>query len=206
MNNYHYTYVIKNITNGMKYIGSRSCKCNPSEDKYMGSSTDVAFKKEMKKHPEHFEKTIILIYDTREEAFKDEIYLHERFDVGKNLLYYNRCKATSTGFSTEGCPKTDECKQKQSKTTRQRWANLSEEEKIIKKAAHKTEEYRKTMSEIKHLYYENLSEEEKNKYIEGGKKGNEKRWANHVPRNKMTEKRRAYMKKYKQKRRQQRQQ
>jgi hypothetical protein len=36
---YHYTYVIMNLINRMRYIGVRSCSCLPEEDNsYMGSS------------------------------------------------------------------------------------------------------------------------------------------------------------------------
>lgn len=39
---YHYTYLILNITNDMKYIGARSCDCLPKLDtKYMSSSKYV---------------------------------------------------------------------------------------------------------------------------------------------------------------------
>ena len=34
----HYTYEITNKKSGIRYIGVRSCNCNPSDDSYMGTS------------------------------------------------------------------------------------------------------------------------------------------------------------------------
>jgi hypothetical protein len=54
---------------------SRGCKCLPEEDaKYLGSSKDKTFKPKYK---------IILKddYATREEAYADEIVLHEYYEV-----------------------------------------------------------------------------------------------------------------------------
>jgi len=91
MSKYHYTYSIKNIKNGMQYIGSRSCNCHPLEDtKYMGSSTNQEFIKALKTNPEHFIKTIIMMFDDGKEARKAERDLQIKFDVAKNPSYYNK--------------------------------------------------------------------------------------------------------------------
>jgi hypothetical protein len=81
---------------GRGYIGSRSCDCLPEEDTdYFGSFTDLSFNPTQK---------IILCddYDTREQANKDEVTLHEFFDVAKNPYFANRAKQTSEKFDTTG--------------------------------------------------------------------------------------------------------
>lgn len=92
---HHYTYKIM-YSNSKYYIGCRSCECLPEEDtQYVGSSkytpNDLVESKE-----------ILGVFDTREEAIKHEIKLHEEFDVGKNESYYNKSKQTSTKFDTSG--------------------------------------------------------------------------------------------------------
>ena len=70
-NKNHYVYEITNLINDKKYIGKRSCKCPIEKDKYMGSGTSLkrAFKKYGK---ENFNKRIIAICDTVEDAYKLE--------------------------------------------------------------------------------------------------------------------------------------
>jgi hypothetical protein len=77
---------------GRGYFGSRGCKCLPEEDiKYFGTFRDKTFR------PTH---KIILKddYATREEAYADEIILHDYYDVANNPHFANRAKATSTSF------------------------------------------------------------------------------------------------------------
>jgi len=88
---YYYTYYSYEEW-GKGYIGSRGCKCLPEEDiKYFGSFKDKAFKPTQK---------IILKsdYATREEAYADEIILHDYYDVANNPHFANRANATSTKF------------------------------------------------------------------------------------------------------------
>jgi hypothetical protein len=92
---YYYTYYSYEEY-GRGYFGSRGCKCLPKEDvKYFGSSRDRTFRPTQK---------IILKDDylTREEAYADEIILHDYYDVANNPHFANRAKATSTGFYTSG--------------------------------------------------------------------------------------------------------
>lgn len=100
---YNYTYLITNIENGRKYIGVHSC--NRAEEavgiKYFSTSTDKDFIKEQKKHPERFEYEILQMFNTREEAEKDEEKRHKEIDVAKNEEYYNLCNAPM-GFSGYG--------------------------------------------------------------------------------------------------------
>jgi len=88
---YYYTYYSYEEW-GRGYFGSRGCYCLPEEDiKYLGSSKDKTFK------PTH---KIILKddYATREEAYSDEILLHDYYDVANNPHFANRANATSTKF------------------------------------------------------------------------------------------------------------
>ena len=82
---------------GRGYIGSRGCKCLPEDDsKYYGSFHDKTF------NPT--QKIILGVYESRKDAYEAEILLHEFYDVARNPHFANRCKALSSGFSTEGVP------------------------------------------------------------------------------------------------------
>jgi hypothetical protein len=88
---YYYTYYSYEEW-GRGYFGSRGCKCLPEKDvKYFGSFNDKTFRPTQK---------IILKDDylTREEAYADEIILHDYYDVANNPHFANRAKATSTRF------------------------------------------------------------------------------------------------------------
>jgi|DEB0MinimDraft_6_1074348.scaffolds.fasta_scaffold19710_2 hypothetical protein len=77
------------------YIGSRTCKCKPEEDtKYFGSFRDKTFKPDTKR--------VLKIFNTREEAFKHESYLHFVLDVATNPRFANRARVTTTGFTWLG--------------------------------------------------------------------------------------------------------
>jgi hypothetical protein len=78
----------------------------PEEDvEYFGSFTDTTFKPTQK---------IIFRsdYENAEELAKDEIILHDFYDVAINPHFANRAKATSTSFDRTGATHTDEAKQK----------------------------------------------------------------------------------------------
>ena len=113
----HYTYEIRNKESGLRYIGVRSCDCNPHNDSYFGTckTLDESIATE---GIENFIKTILQTFDTREEAMQHEIDLHELYDVAKNPLFYNRSKATSVGFYCDntGNKHTEESKKKMSET------------------------------------------------------------------------------------------
>jgi len=116
---FHYVYKITNLnpTDSRKfYIGVRSSICEPhSDSKYLSSSKSLIESIEQF-GVQQFQKEILSIWETREEAVLEEIRLHDIFDVGVNLEYYNKAKQTNTGFDTGGC-----------KTTRR--PKLSDEEK-----------------------------------------------------------------------------
>ena len=77
---------------GRGYIGQRECRCLPKEDvKYFGSFKDKTFKPT--------QKIILSTFETREEAIKAEIDLHDFFEVDTNPHFANRAKQTSSKFS-----------------------------------------------------------------------------------------------------------
>ena len=108
----HYTYIIKNTTNNMQYIGVRSCNCLPeNDDGYMGSSNTLD--EAMNKTPETFTKIIIDTFPAREIANSNEQWLHETYDVARNPLFYNQMNAP-LGFCNAGNPLSSEHKRKMS--------------------------------------------------------------------------------------------
>ena len=123
---HHYTYEITNKKSGIRYIGVRSCNCNPNNDSYMGSCK-ILNETISVEGKENFTKKILQTFPTREEAAQHEIELHEKFDVARNPMFYNNAKATSTGFNIAGKKRTEEDKHKISKTLKGR--KLSEEHK-----------------------------------------------------------------------------
>lgn len=89
MYNYHYTYI---TSDGQRYyIGVRSTNKSPYNDKYMGSFSDKTFKPT--------KKWILRLFSSRKAAIDHEIWLHNHHDVGKNPLFANRAKQTSTRFN-----------------------------------------------------------------------------------------------------------
>lgn len=90
--NYHYVYKMT-YSNGMMYIGVRSCDCSIEDDPYTGSGLHVP--KDIR--PSGV-KSILSTHSTRLEAFEEEIRLHAELNVKDNPLYYNQCNSTSTKF------------------------------------------------------------------------------------------------------------
>ena len=106
---YHYIYEIV-YQDFRKYIGVRSCNCHPELDvDYVGSSAYTP-------DDEILFKTIIHIFDSREEANAAERWHHDFDDVAANNNFYNRAKQTSTGFCRFGVTLSEEHKQKISKS------------------------------------------------------------------------------------------
>ena len=113
---YHVVYRITHKYKNKHYIGVYSCNKDPYEvigKKYISSSTDVDFINEQKKLPENFIYQILNIYDTREKALLTEIYIHNKYDVGKNENFYNKAKQTTTRFDTSGIKCSDERREQQ---------------------------------------------------------------------------------------------
>jgi hypothetical protein len=98
---YHYVYSIVNTKNGMAYIGVRSSDVEPSSDLgiiYFSSSSDSNFINEQLECKELFQYNVLEIFKNREDAIKLEIDLHKKFNVGKNPMFYNKSRQTSTKF------------------------------------------------------------------------------------------------------------
>src|SRR5574344_1780003 len=102
---HHYVYRITNKELNKHYYGVRSSKVEPKLDlgiKYFSSSRDKEFMNEQKVNKDRFKYKVIKIFETRKEAVNLEIKLHNKFDVGKNNLFYNKAKQSAIGFDTTG--------------------------------------------------------------------------------------------------------
>jgi len=86
---YHYVYYSYEEF-GRGYIGCRTCKCLPEEDKYLGSYHDETFK------PSH--KIILETFSTREDALEAEVNLHKFYQVDRNPHFANKSRQKTTGF------------------------------------------------------------------------------------------------------------
>ena len=105
MKKYNYTYRITNKIEGKHYYGKRSTDTIPSQHlgvKYFSSSKDVEFIKDQKNNPQNYKYKIIKMHDSAKAAIEHEIVLHNKFNVGKNTKFYNRCKQSAKGFDTTG--------------------------------------------------------------------------------------------------------
>lgn len=74
MHKYNYTYKITNIKTKEFYVGVRSCDCEISDDKYMGSSS-IWTKLYIKEHKADLQKEIIGVFETRKLANSGEVLL-----------------------------------------------------------------------------------------------------------------------------------
>lgn len=79
MHKYNYNYKIVNIITKEFYIGVRSCDCEISEDKYMGSSS-VWNKIYIKEHKKELVKEILETFSTRKEANDREVELLKMYN------------------------------------------------------------------------------------------------------------------------------
>jgi hypothetical protein len=99
---FHYVYRITNLKENKHYYGVRSSNITPNLDlgvKYRSSSQDKNFMNEQKEAPWQFKYKVIKIFNTRKEAMKYETKLHSKFEVARSEIFYNKVKATDTGFS-----------------------------------------------------------------------------------------------------------
>jgi hypothetical protein len=138
---------VKNPTDSRRfYIGVRSCKVNPEEDKYFGSSKSF---REWRKNNKDAEivKQVLAIWKDRKSASQHEILLHDCFDVAKNPEFFNRSKALSSGFTTAGVPMVNKFQKGQAV---RRGAKLNAEQieaaRLRKLGARHTEETKRKMS------------------------------------------------------------
>ena len=99
-----YVYRITNVKSRKHYYGYKSIDVDADPKQHLGkiyfsSSTDKEFIDDQKNNPKSYRYKIIKIYDNKDDALKHEIKLHERFDVAKNLSFYNKARQTSTKFA-----------------------------------------------------------------------------------------------------------
>ena len=143
----NYTYLLQSQTSDMMYIGLRSCECLPEEDNsYWGTSKHLP-----EDVSETFDKFILGVFETREEAITDEIRRHTMNDVARNPLFYNRAKQTSTGFDRSGVSMifSEEHKRKLSEKAKGRKLSEEHKRKVSESRKGKTmsEEHRRIVSE-----------------------------------------------------------
>lgn len=95
---YHYVYLLINPNDRRRYIGVWSSKVTPLADTAYKSSCKVV----SKEYLEVCKKRILRIFDSRKEAIAYEVYLHNKYDVGRNIRFFNGAKQTSTKFDQSG--------------------------------------------------------------------------------------------------------
>lgn len=115
---YHYVYRITNTLLNKHYYGKRSSKHPPHEDlgiHYFSSSRDREFKIDQKNNPQNYKYKVIVVTTSALKALALEIRLHDKFDVAKNPLFYNKAKQTAVKFTTAGTKASLSTRVKQSK-------------------------------------------------------------------------------------------
>lgn len=96
---YNYVYLVVNTLNNKKYIGKRSSSVEPDRDKYIGSGERL--KQAQKKYGIYnFEKFVLEVCDTEEQAFKLESIYIDVLDAVNDREYYN-VKNGGIGFRSE---------------------------------------------------------------------------------------------------------
>ena len=146
----HYTYMLTNaipVKGMMYYIGVRSCKCLPEDDKYFGSCD--SFVEWQKKNGTHtIEKRIVATFANRKSAIEHEIKLHNLYDVARNKQFWNKAKQTAVGFDTTGIPVSDEARLKKSIKTKGVPKSNEHKRKIAEahKGKTKSESHKKALS------------------------------------------------------------
>lgn len=163
MNKRHYVYEIIDKITGEFYWGSRSCKCDPKNDKYMGSMVS------WKPNKENLIKRTIIEFNSREEATKAERIII-KFYINKNIFPLNRNYNIPGGiFAMEGLKRSFETNQK-----------IIKSQKGKKRKPHTEEEKEKISKTLKEYYNEHniwckgkklkpLSEEHKQKISNSNK-------------------------------------
>lgn len=180
---------------GRGYIGKRSSKVPPDEDRYMGSFKDKTFK------PTN--KIVINIFDTEEEALKCEVLLHKFYDIDRNPHFANQAKQTSIKFScSKGAPgpRTTKWRESLKSASKAAWQDPAKRQNMIEglnrrsesaewkanhRAARQLPEYKQKISERAHERWSNpdfrekqealirdqaLTQEWKDRHAEGCKK------------------------------------
>ena len=147
MHKYNYTYKITNIRTGEFYVGVRSCDCEITEDKYMGSSS-IWNKLYIREHKDDLKKEIVEIFETRKLANIGEVVLLKKVQDDPlciNCYFDFTPDMTGTKQSPEWIEKrkmfgerngmygkhhTDETKEKISKAMKNRVLSKEHKEKV----------------------------------------------------------------------------
>lgn len=111
---YSYVYRITNVLTKKHYYGKRTSKIPPKKDlgvKYFSSSTDKVFMLDQKVNTKDYKYKVVRIVTSPIEAVALEIYLHNKFDVGRNPNFYNKVKQSSIGFDSTGTTLSENHKQ-----------------------------------------------------------------------------------------------
>lgn len=102
---YFYVYRITNKETNMHYYGSRVSVKSPKEDLgivYLSSSYNKEFISEQKANNNKFKYKVVRVCSNNVDKQLFESYLHEKFNVGVNSLFYNMVKQTVEGFDNTG--------------------------------------------------------------------------------------------------------
>ena len=100
-----YIYRITNKTTGIHYYGSRICDCDPADDigvSYFSSSYDKEFQQDQKINRQCYKYKVVRICKSNVEKQLFESYLHLKFNVKDNPLFYNKVNQTVSGFDCSG--------------------------------------------------------------------------------------------------------
>lgn len=154
---YHYVYRITNTKLNKHYYGVRTSKIEPHKDlgfNYFSSSSDHEFREDQKNNPQNYKYTIVSEFNSREEAMWLEIKLHTKFNVGINESFYNKCKATTTGFDKTGVKVSEETRKKLSIASKNMVRKPTSDEtrkklSIASKGRILTEEHKANISQTK---------------------------------------------------------
>lgn len=105
VNRYFYVYRITDKETNMHYYGSRVSVKSPKEDlgiTYLSSSYNEEFISKQKADKSKFKYKVVKVCTSNVEKQLFESYLHDKFDVGVNSLFYNMVKQTVEGFDCTG--------------------------------------------------------------------------------------------------------
>ena len=105
LDRYFYVYRITNKETNIHYYGSRVSVKSPKEDLgivYLSSSYNKEFISEQKADKSKFKYKVVKVCTSNVDKQLFESYLHEKFNVGVNSLFYNMVKQTVEGFDNTG--------------------------------------------------------------------------------------------------------
>ncbi len=112
----------------MQYYGRRSCNVLPEEDfgpgGYIGSSKYPGFIEDQKINPDNYSYCIIGRFTYMELAIYYEEWIHNKYNVSVNDIFFNICKAAANGFNLSGGNHTSKTKEILSQKTSAYFNNI----------------------------------------------------------------------------------